>query len=234
MLNDKISIAIETSCRFGGVALGRGDQLIECKDLGKSRQHASRLPAELDALFTSHGLKPADLDHVFVSAGPGSYTGLRVAMAFASTLATTNSKLKIVSVPTALAIAERVSDRPWEKIAVALAAKDNAAWSVLIDRPDGTPKICEGPVIYSAEEILQNWGSPLLLTGEATGYMDLPENDDLTIIPEEERFPLVEGIWAVGRRMALEGTFTAANQIGPIYARKPEAVRLWEKRNPGS
>lgn len=230
-MSDKtVSIAIETSCQQGGVALGINDEIVEARDLGKSRRHAALLPAAIDSLFRENGLKPADLNEVYVSAGPGSYTGLRVSMAFATSLVHTNPTLKFVSVPTALAIAERISGTEWDKLVVLLAAKDNAAWSVLIERPESIPQIVDGPVICSPDDLISRWSPEILVSGEGAGFMEIPEN--IEVVEADRRLPLISDVWAVGRRMALAGNFTPADHLGPVYARKPEAVRLWEQKNP--
>lgn len=230
MTETGISIAIETSCRHGGVALGTGDRLLEERPLGASRRHAARLAAEIADLFASRGLVPTDLDHLYISEGPGSYTGLRVGMAYAATLAAVLPDLKLVAVPTPLAVAERIADRRWERAAVLLAAKNNAAWAVLVERVDGTARIGDGPVVAGAGELLDRWSGPLLVTGEGTGYVDFPDTDRLEIVPEHYRFPTPGGVWTVGRQLAADGAFTAAGELRPRYARRPEAVRLWEKK----
>ncbi len=46
------------------------------------------MPA-IDFLMNSLDMKPTDLDRIAVAQGPGSYTGLRIAVATAKTLART-------------------------------------------------------------------------------------------------------------------------------------------------
>ena len=54
------------------------------KGLGEGSQHARALVASADALL---GGRPEAVDLLAVSAGPGSYTGLRVGITFAKTFA---------------------------------------------------------------------------------------------------------------------------------------------------
>jgi len=231
MSENTISLAIETSCRHGGVAIGKGEKLLETRSLGTARQHASRLAEEIDLMFKKYDFQPKDLNQVYVSTGPGSYTGLRVAVAFASALANTNPDLKLVSVPTPLAIAERAAGPESKRIIVLLAAKNNTAWSVLAERRDGYLQICDGPVVSRPGEILRKWPPPAVITGEGTGYLSLPDTGGFEIVPEENRFPDVADVWSTGRRMAVDGLFTPPDRLRPVYAREPEAVRLWEDRS---
>ena len=59
MTDDKLSVAIETSCRAGGAALGRGDELIAAVDFDASARHAAQLIMRLDALLTGVALARA-------------------------------------------------------------------------------------------------------------------------------------------------------------------------------
>ena len=54
-----VSIAIESSCRVGGVALGLGDQLSRAVSFEASARHATELIVRLDALLTEAALRPA-------------------------------------------------------------------------------------------------------------------------------------------------------------------------------
>jgi len=92
-------LAIETSSRRGFVALGRGDDILGVSELPAKRRHNLDLVPTIDAICQQHGLGPADLAELYVSLGPGSFTGLRIAVATAKMLALTLG-VKIVGVPT--------------------------------------------------------------------------------------------------------------------------------------
>lgn len=51
------------------------------------REHAARLPLDLAAMLEKAGSRPADVVKIRVGIGPGSYTGIRVAIAAAKGLA---------------------------------------------------------------------------------------------------------------------------------------------------
>ncbi|MCK4625792.1 MAG: tRNA (adenosine(37)-N6)-threonylcarbamoyltransferase complex dimerization subunit type 1 TsaB, partial [Phycisphaerae bacterium] len=125
-MNQPISIAIETSCRCGGVALGAGDELIECVAFDSARRHGVQLVARLDELLRRHKLEAEDLDEVYVSSGPGSFTGLRIGITVASVLTQSVADLRCVVVPTVDAIAENAFDAGLDgHIGVIMDAKDS-------------------------------------------------------------------------------------------------------------
>ena len=81
-------LALETSGLAGSIALLRGEQLINAVELpATGRRHARLLVPEVKEMLSHAGLRLRDLDAVAVSEGPGSFTGLRVGVVCAKTLA---------------------------------------------------------------------------------------------------------------------------------------------------
>lgn len=97
-------LLLETSGPVGYVGLGTGRQLAGRAKLDRSRQHTRDLMPQCQRLFAEARWKPGDVDGIAVSAGPGSYTGLRVGMMTGKTLAYALSK-PLVSIPTFESIA---------------------------------------------------------------------------------------------------------------------------------
>lgn len=84
-------LGIETSGSRGGIAVCRDDQCLAEVDLENApRRHAQTLVSQIGETFRQLGLKIGDLDAVAVSVGPGSFTGLRVGVVCAKTLAYAN------------------------------------------------------------------------------------------------------------------------------------------------
>src|SRR5262249_23902534 len=81
------ALLLETSGRRGVVALAAGPRLLASRALAESRRNARvRAPAVAE-LLAGAGWKSRQLEAVYVSLGPGSYTGLRVGVMPAKALA---------------------------------------------------------------------------------------------------------------------------------------------------
>src|SRR3954469_5709785 len=93
------ALAIETSGRIGSVALIDENGAIEEREFPHGLQHAAGLIPLIDQLSSQRGWSPAQLEHVYISAGPGSFTGLRIGITLAKTLAFATGA-KLVAVPT--------------------------------------------------------------------------------------------------------------------------------------
>lgn len=82
----RLTLALETSSRIGSVALARGDSLLEESTFSGPMQHSTEIFPAITGLLTRHGHKPQDLDQIHIAIGPGSFTGLRIAVAAAKTM----------------------------------------------------------------------------------------------------------------------------------------------------
>ena len=224
-----ISIAIETSCRRGGVALGAADTLVESVGFQADRRHAVQLVARLDELLKVRGLAPSDVEEVYVSVGPGSFTGLRVGVTVARTLAQTVEGLKCVAVPCVLAVAENAADLDCERLAVVLDAMFESVYAARFTRRDGQFVPDGEPAIQPADSFIAESPKPVTLIGEGLAYHDLT-GDGVTLADESLWLPRADGVWKAGRKLASTSQFIDYQKLQPLYLRKPEAVRLWEQR----
>ncbi|MGT2666442.1 tRNA (adenosine(37)-N6)-threonylcarbamoyltransferase complex dimerization subunit type 1 TsaB [Streptococcus rifensis] len=80
-------LAIDTSNKTLSVALLSGNELLAEATLNIKKNHSVTLMPTIDFLIAQIDWKPADLDRIVVAHGPGSYTGLRIAVATAKVLA---------------------------------------------------------------------------------------------------------------------------------------------------
>ncbi len=79
--------ALETSSGEGSVAVLEDDVVLAEEALGEGTRHGAALHPALSRCLEAAGRKPADLGLVVVGTGPGSYTGMRVGVAAARSLA---------------------------------------------------------------------------------------------------------------------------------------------------
>ncbi|RYG60662.1 MAG: tRNA (adenosine(37)-N6)-threonylcarbamoyltransferase complex dimerization subunit type 1 TsaB [Alphaproteobacteria bacterium] len=66
------------------------------------------LPTALQSLFTQSATAAANLTHIYVTTGPGSFTGIRLGLAVAEALKMVNPALAIIGLPTLHALAAQL------------------------------------------------------------------------------------------------------------------------------
>ena len=102
---------IETATQVCSVALSRSGILIESLDFfGEGFEHGEKLTLLIQEVMKKQKINMAELDAVAVSAGPGSFTGLRIGVSTAKGLCYA-LKIPLIAVDTLYAMAEIA----WEK-----------------------------------------------------------------------------------------------------------------------
>ena len=92
-------LAVDTSASACSVALAE-DGLLTCEyTADHGRTHAVRLSGMIDAVFADAGIRARDVDAFAVTAGPGSFTGLRIGISTVKGLAFAASR-PVISVST--------------------------------------------------------------------------------------------------------------------------------------
>ena len=78
-----ITLGLDTSFHFLSLVLMKDNEVIASLQKEALKQQSETILDELDKLFKSVDLKPTDLNQIVLTKGPGSYTGLRIAMSIA-------------------------------------------------------------------------------------------------------------------------------------------------------
>ena len=103
-----IQLAFETSTRTPSVALLDAGKLLGMESLPKNVGATTRLLTVADHILKQNGLTPRDIALISIAVGPGSFTGLRVGVTTAKTLAFAQ-KCPLTTVGTLDAIAHRLT-----------------------------------------------------------------------------------------------------------------------------
>lgn len=80
-------LVLDTAQGLCTVALGRDGRVIASRSEPMTRGHQERLPVLVEAVLAEAGIPASALGVVAATRGPGSFTGLRVGLAFAQGLA---------------------------------------------------------------------------------------------------------------------------------------------------
>lgn len=96
-------LAFDTSSKALSLAILEDKQVLAETTINIKKNHSITLMPAIDFLMASVDWTPKDLDRIVVAEGPGSYTGLRIAVATAKTLAHTLN-IELVGMSSLLAL----------------------------------------------------------------------------------------------------------------------------------
>lgn len=224
-------LALETSGRHGSIAVlkshgGTSTVLLASELPAGERSARSLLPNVLQALH-DQGWQPADVELVAVTTGPGSFTGLRIGVVAAKTLAYALGA-KLVGVHTLAAMAEsafHASDNPRPKRLWAIL--DAQRQELFAARFDG-----DQPAVDQAEPTtdvlrIEDWlarlgagdavvGPPLAKLGDR-----LPVG--VSLLPEQLWRPSAAAAGRLGFDLFQRGVNVPPLELVPHYYRKSAA-----------
>lgn len=104
-----LALSVETSGREGSAAIGIGEKILGEISFSGPLRHSTELFPAVVGLLANLARQAREIQHIYVSAGPGSFTGIRIAVAFAKTLHFANNA-QVVAVNTMDIIADNATD----------------------------------------------------------------------------------------------------------------------------
>jgi tRNA threonylcarbamoyladenosine biosynthesis protein TsaB len=156
------ALSIDTASSLASVALSRGGELVSESAWQCQRNHSVELLPAIDRLLTDASVAKGDLTAVFVSIGPGMYTGLRVGVATAQGLARA-ADLPLVGVGRLELDAYPHASFGGDVVAVHQAGRGDLAWATYRAEPW---REIAAPRLTKAEELADSLRERTLLTGE--------------------------------------------------------------------
>ena len=241
--NKKLVAVVETSGRIGSVAIGNEDSILYESTFSGFMKHSAELFDALSVLLSKVGAHPEQIGQLYITAGPGSFTGIRIAVTLAKMLSYAMDT-RVVAVNTLDAAAENASayiqqtGDTLQRVAPILDAKQNRFFTAVYRR-DGDDWTKEHPesLLYPDQllSLIKDSAAPVGLLGEGLVYYAEKFTSPMTRLLDETYWPVTAGgVYAAGRKMAQRGQFCDINTLVPTYIRKPDAVEKRERQNTAS
>ncbi len=211
--------AFDTSSKALMLAILEDETLLAQMTLNIKKNHSITLMPAIDFLMNSLDMKPTDLDRIAVAQGPGSYTGLRIAVATAKTLAHT-LKIELVGVSSLLAL---VPEQVEGLVIPIMDARRNNVYAGFYQsgkavRPEAHLPLAE--VLGIADTADQ----PVTFVGETTAFVEQIE----AALPQAAIQPTLPDAAVIGR-LGLDLPAQSIHDFVPNYLKRVEAEENWLK-----
>lgn len=232
-------LAIDTTVKTAAAALVEDGKLVAEYSLNTDTHSTTLLPM-ISSLLSMSGIAVSDLDFFAVSAGPGSFTGVRIGVSTIKGLAFADN-IPCVGVSSLEAMAMNFTGIPGTIVPVINARNKMVYAAVFVSDGIRTPgRIAEDEQILITDllERLKSVDGPIYFTGDACGLV-LSENEksfhitDIAVIPEKLSNPSGYGVAvAAEHRWNAEAdkSLFAESHLMPIYLRKSQAEREREEK----
>jgi tRNA threonylcarbamoyladenosine biosynthesis protein TsaB len=220
-------LAIETSGEDGSVALQVDGQVLEARLQGHAR-HSENLLGVVKDLLAQAGLDLAGLDGLAFGAGPGAFTGVRLACGVAQGLAL-GSGLPLIPVSSLQALALQGPAGP---VLVAVDARMGEIYTAQfhndgLDARESSPARCCPP-----EDLALSGGGPW--AGVGSGFGAYPQRISAEVSAalaslDAQAVPRAAAIARLAAPRLARGETVSASQATPLYVRDKVALTTAER-----
>ncbi len=235
-------LGIEAATTVLGVAVVKDEVLLAERFLNNQRTHSTNLLLMIKGALEDSQVSSGQLSGIAVSIGPGSFTGLRIGLATAKTLAQVWS-LPLVGVGTLEALAYPLAGFSNLVCPVINARKNEVYAAVFSASPEGSLKSIIEPASRTPAELvaqLKKLSPAIVFVGDgALTYKEIFSEclgDRVIFAPGELSLPRGAAVAGMGRRKLLANKTSDPLLLAPLYLRASEAEIKWrqkQKSTPG-
>jgi len=234
-LGCRMILGIETAVEHVGIAIGDHSRIHGAVTVASDRRHAESLTPMIQFLMQQVGVEMADLSAIAVDVGPGLFTGMRVGIASAHTMAWALD-LPVVPVCSLDALAMNAD---WSDIPVAAALdarRGEIYWALYRMRgPAMEPQRVTEPVVTSPEDLAIHLGDraeqvQCVGSGFERFREMFSENSWATVNDASHAFPSAEKVVTLASHFLARDETIKAEHVAAMYLRAPDAEINWNIR----
>ncbi len=250
-------LALESSGISGSIAVGNGPSLIEERTLADQQRSARSLIPGIRQLLGDLGIGLQAIGLVATTIGPGSFTGLRIAVATVKTLAYALG-VPCIGVNTLRVIAEQACCNA-NRLSVAMDAQRNEVFwadfsrrrilngeesatvshrAISASEPAEDARVSidrwqmsAGPAIARSQEWLDRLDTSMAVSGPALSRMAGEVPAGVSIVDSSRWSPKAGTVAKLAWQRHLAGAYDDLWKLSPIYLRKSAAEEKLESGN---
>lgn len=221
-------LALETSTEWCSVAVGDGGHWFT-RDEPTGPAHSERALALVEAVLAEAGWTLSAIDGIAFGAGPGSFTGIRVACGLAQGLAL-GADLPVVPVPTLAALAHAAwGTHGAARIVACLDARMREVYVAAYERNGPVWREVEAARVLAPAQMVRPEGDDWL--GAGNGYAAYPELAGQLGLARADAAarPTARAVGELALPRLIAGEGVAAADALPLYVRHRVALTTAER-----
>jgi tRNA threonylcarbamoyladenosine biosynthesis protein TsaB len=220
-------LAFDTSTEYLSLALMKGDALFTF-DINAGQTHSQIILPEIKALLDQAGLQLSDLQGIAFGAGPGSFTGVRIAAGVAQGLGF-GADLSVVGICTLQALAEASGA---DKVIACLDARMGEVYHAAYKKVSGEWQVVIEPALHKPDAVPEIEGMGWV--GAGSGWQTYPEQLGALYAKQlnstlPQLLPTAGAILNLSKSVFASGNAKPASEAMPIYIRNRVALKTAER-----
>jgi len=226
-------LALDTATQICSVALARDGSVAAFREDNSGNGHSERILVMADEVLKDAGIVLKDLDAVAFGAGPGAFTGLRIACGVAQGLAWGAEK-PAVPVGNLEALAFRVlkEENPGARVLAAVDARMRQAYCAVYEKREGDALPLEiiAPQLANPEDLARIAKESCASIAAGSAFKVFPaalDSEGMRLFPDERAE--ARSIALLGELLFRAGKAVPAGQAAPLYVRNRVALTIRER-----
>ncbi len=226
-------LGIESSATAASVAVVEGEKLLGQYYCNTAMTHSQTLLPMAEALVQSLGKTWADFGLLAVSAGPGSFTGVRIGVSCVKGIAFAHN-IPCCGVSTLEAIAYNGLACEGSILCAVMDARCGQVYNALFQVEKGAlRRLTEDRAlaIEALGEECKAYGPHIMLLGDGAALCHQAFSTwGARLAPEAQRFQQAASVAFIGQQRAQQGLAVPAAELLPAYLRLPQAERELKRK----
>lgn len=225
-------LAIECSATPCSAAIIENEKIIASGFVNVKLTHSQTLMPMVESVLSSAQMSISDIEGFAVSAGPGSFTGVRIGISAIKGLAAAK-KIPCVGVSTLRAMAENYSDRDC-LICGVMDARCNQVYNAIFEISNGKiTRLCEDRALLcdelksELEKLAKAQDKDIIIVGDGADvfYPFVSEIPKVKKADTKKQFQNAVGVAFSALENFKNGEILTPDNLLPIYLRLPQAER---------
>ena len=220
-------LAFDTSTQWLTVACVNGAQWVERAELA-GQTHSQRLLPLVDEVLAESQLALRDLDALAFGAGPGSFTGVRIACGVAQGLGL-GADLRLVPVSTLEALAESAwQSHGWTRVVACLDARMREVYVATFRRENDRWVVAREAAVLRPDEVVAGAQAANGAGDGFSAYPDLAARLGLSAV-DANVIPNARAVASLAMARVAAGETVRAADALPVYVRHRVALTTAER-----
>ncbi len=223
-------LAIECSAGPASVAICENGKILGNSFINVKLTHSQTLMPMIENLLSSCLLSVENIEGVAVSAGPGSFTGIRIGISLVKGLCIAKN-IPCVAVSTLEAMAMPFKNTDCLVCAV-MDARCNQVYNALFKIKNGEiTRLCEDRALMCEElkqELLNDFAKEnIIVCGDGSDlfYPYIENLKNSSKANEQNKYQNATGVALLSEKEFISGNTISAEELLPVYLRLPQAER---------
>ncbi|MEA2105034.1 MAG: tRNA (adenosine(37)-N6)-threonylcarbamoyltransferase complex dimerization subunit type 1 TsaB [Candidatus Cloacimonadota bacterium] len=216
-------LAFDTSTTYGTIAFASEGKIIAENVFSNQKTHSTKLLPAIKELLNDCDVSISKIDAIAVGIGPGSFTGLRIALSTAKGICY-GQKIPLIPISTLTSLANNIANPAYQICSVLNAGREQFFTALFSSSLDEIEK----PQIVEKKNLFKDFQKKTILVGpplDDLNYRLKSNRKNILFTPFHLNFPRASSMinYIITKKIEINYNYKQIADIQPLYLRRAAA-----------